>query len=230
MKVEVHADADAVARAAAAIVAVQARAAVAARGRFVMAVSGNPAPRLMLRALATEDMPWKATYVAQTDECLASSRAPAGDLDDLRESLLRHTPLPAAHIVDMPVAAAAGAARYALTLGDLAGRPPVLDLVLLDLGTDGATAALVPGDPVQDVLDADVAITGVYQGRQWMTLTSPTIDRARCRLWLVTGSDKTEMLARLRDGDRSIPAGRISQDHALVLADRMAAGDRGPRY
>jgi len=44
---------------------------------------------------------------------------------------------------------------------------------------------------------------------------------ARCRLWVVTGSDKTHMLARPREGDRSTPAGRIRQDHAL---------DRGPRY
>ena len=42
-------------------------------------------------------------------------------------------------------------------------------------------------------------------------------------MWLVTGSDKIEALARLRDGDVSIPAGRIQRDQALVLADRAAA-------
>jgi 6-phosphogluconolactonase len=57
-----------------------------------------------------------------------------------------------------------------------------------------------------------------------MTLTYPVLDRARRVLWLVTGAEKVGMLARLRTGDRSIPAGRVSQEHALVLADRAAAG------
>jgi len=32
------------------------------------------------------------------------------------------------------------------------------------------------------------------------------------------------MLTRLREGDLSIPAGRIRRDNALVVADRTAAG------
>ena len=42
-----------------------------------------------------------------------------------------------------------------------------------------------------------------------MTLTYPALDRARRVLWLVTGAEKVGMLARLRAGDRSIPAGRV---------------------
>ena len=56
-----------------------------------------------------------------------------------------------------------------------------------------------------------------------MTLTYPILDRARRVLWLVTGAEKAEMLGRLLDGDRSIPAGRVRRDRALVLADRPAA-------
>jgi 6-phosphogluconolactonase len=56
-----------------------------------------------------------------------------------------------------------------------------------------------------------------------MTLTFPIINRSRLVLWLVTGHEKAEMLVRLRDGDRSIPASRVRQDRALVLADRAAA-------
>jgi len=67
-------------------------------------------------------------------------------------------------------------------------------------------------------------VTGIYQGRRRMTLTYPILNRARRVLWLVTGSEKAPMLVRLREGDPSIPAGRVNQERALVLADRAAAG------
>jgi 6-phosphogluconolactonase len=116
---------------------------------------------------------------------------------------------------------------YALTLQQLAGSPPVIDLAHLGLGPDGHTASLVPGDPVLDVTDADVALTGPYQGRRRMTLTYPMLNRSRRILWLVTGGEKAEMLSRLCGGDRSIPAGRIDQHQAVVLADREAAARLG---
>jgi 6-phosphogluconolactonase len=101
----------------------------------------------------------------------------------------------------------------------------MLDLVHLGLGPDGHTASLVPGDPALEVTDRDVVANGVYQGRRRMTLTYPILNRARRILWIVTGGEKFEMLSRLRNGDESIPAGRVRRDHALVLADRAAGGD-----
>jgi len=228
MKLEALADGGAVARAGAAFIAGEARAAVAARGRFTVALSGGRTPWVMLRALAgMADVPWGSVHVFQVDERIA----PAGDADrnltHLAESLLDRAPLGAAQMHAMPVEfpdVAVAAARYGATLRELAGSPPVLDLVHLGLGPDGHTASLVPGDPVLDVADADVAVTGVYQGRRRMTLTYPAIDRARRILWLVTGGEKAAMLARLRQADPGIPAGRVRQENALVLADRGAAG------
>ena len=230
MKMKILADADAVAQEAATVIAAEARAAVAARSRFIVAVSGGHTPWQMLRALAGEDVPWQGIHVVQVDERVAPAGLPDRNLTHLRESLLAHAPLRPEQIYAMPVEAPdleAAATRYALTLQQIADSPPVLDLVHLGLGPDGHTASLVPGDPVLDVTEADVALTGVYQGRRRMTLTYPLLNRARCILWVVTGSEKTEMLVRLRDGDQSIPAGRIRRDQALVLADRAAAEKLG---
>jgi 6-phosphogluconolactonase len=227
MRFEVLNDAESVAQAGAVTIAANAREAVASRGRFTLAVSGGHTPWIMLRALATEDVPWAAVHIFQVDERVAPDGDPDRNLTHLRDSLLQHVSLRADQIHAMPVESPdldASAMSYALTLRDIAGSPPVLDLVHLGLGPDGHTASLVPGDPVTEISDADVAVTGVYQGRRRMTLTFPALNRARRVLWVVTGSEKMEMLRRLRDGDVSIPAGRVRQDTATVLADRASTG------
>jgi 6-phosphogluconolactonase len=231
MRIQVLADADAVAQAAAIFIAVEARAAVTARGRFVMAVSGGHTPWQMLRALANETVPWKDMHVVQVDERVAPAGDPDRNLTHLRQSLLENAPLPPEQIHAMPVEEKdleAAAASYARLLQQIAGSPPILDLAHLGLGPDGHTASLVPNDPVLAVTDRDVALTGIYQKHRRMTLTYPMLNRSRRILWLVTGPEKVEMLRRLRSGDISIPAGRIRQDVALVLADRAAAGETKP--
>jgi len=233
MKLEVLDDPDSVAQAAAATIAADARAAMAARGHFTFAVSGGHTPWIMLRGLAGEDIPWAGVHVFQVDERVAPDGHPDRNLTHLRESLLQHAPLRPEQIHAMPVESPdlkAAAAQYAVALREIGGSPPVLDLVHLGLGPDGHTASLVPGDAVLGVTDADVAPTGVYQGRRRITLTYPMLNRARRVLWVVTGSEKVEMLRRLRDGDVSIPAGRIQREQALLLADRAAAGQLAAEY
>ena len=197
MKLEVFDDDDAVAKAAAATIAADARAAVAARGRFIMAVSGGKTPWVMLRELANEDVPWQNVHVFQIDERIAPAGDPDRNLTHLRASLLEHASLPPEQIYPMPVEfpdLEAAAKQYARTLEQVAGSPPVLDLAHLGMGPDGHTASLVPGDPVTNVTDADVGLTGVYMGRRRMTLTYPVINRSRRILWLMTGSEKVTML------------------------------------
>ncbi len=227
MQVEILPDAAAVAKKAAATIATDAWEAVRQRGRFIMAVSGGRTPWLMLRELANEQVPWSKVHVFQIDERVALAGDPDRNLTHLRASLLEHAPLAPEHLYPMPVELPdldAAAQQYARTLESVAGAPPVLDLAHLGLGPDGHTASLIPNDPVLNVTDAEVAITGVYQGRRRMTLTYPAINRSRRILWLVTGSDKVPALRKLRAADPSIPAGQITQAQALLFADRAAAG------
>lgn len=227
MNIEVYADADTVAREAARFIAKEAQDAIVTRGKFVLAVSGGKTPWVMLRDLAQEAVPWKSMHVVQVDERIAPEGDPDRNLTHLRDSLLEQAPLRPEQIYAMPVNAddlEAACRQYAQILESIAGSPALLDLVHLGLGPDGHTASLVPGDPVLNVKDADVALTGLYQNRRRMTLTYPIINRARRVLWLATGTEKTGMLARLQAGDVSIPAGRVNRNRAVILADRAAAG------
>jgi len=226
MKIGVLDNADEVALKAASIIAEEARKSVALRGSFILAVSGGKTPWKMLRALADEDVPWEGIHVLQVDERLAPDGHPDRNMTHLLESLFGYAPVVPEQIHAMQVEEKdplAAAACYAHPIREIAGPKAIIDLVHLGLGSDGHTASLIPGDPVLDVTDKDVALTGIYQGRRRMTLTYPVINRARKILWLITGSEKGEMLQRLLDCDLSIPAGRISQENAMVLADKDAA-------
>jgi 6-phosphogluconolactonase len=209
-------DAAAAALATAGMIADRARAAVDERGAFTLAVSGGTGPWQAFRLLADADVPWEAVEIFQVDERVAPPGDDDRNLTHLEQSL---PPAAVARLRPMPVEAddlEAAAAEYAALL------PERLDLVHLGLGPDGHTASLVPGDPVLDVTDRDVAITGEYQGRRRMTLTYPAICRARELVWLVTGTSKVEPLRLLLAGDPSIPAGRVAGAPSLVIADRPA--------
>ena len=217
LEIEILPDAEAVARRGAEIVAAAAAEAVADHGRFQFAVSGGRTPWAMFADLAGK-MPWEKTTIYQVDERIAPDGDPDRNLTQLQRAL---PPGGASDVRAMPVTFTdleTAADDYAASL------PEAFDLVHLGLGPDGHTASLIPGDPVLEVTDRDVALTGEYQGRRRMTLTYPVLNRARRILWLVTGDDKVDALARLREGDESIPGGRVSSAHALVVADAAAAG------
>jgi 6-phosphogluconolactonase len=220
IRLEVLADAEAVAARGAAAVAEGVREAIGARGGFTLAVSGGRTPWTMFEILAQEDLPWGHVAIWQVDERIA----PDGDPDRNLTGLAPLLPA-AASVHPMPVTdpdAEAAASRYAGSL------PDAFDLVHLGMGDDGHTASLVPGDPVLAVADRDVAVTGVYRGRRRMTLTFATLARARRVLWLVTGPDKAAALPRLLAGDPAIPAGRVGAAEQLVVVDELAAAGLEP--
>jgi 6-phosphogluconolactonase len=95
---------------------------------------------------------------------------------------------------------------------------PTLDVVHLGLGEDGHTGSLFAGDPLLDVRDRSVGLSGEYQGHARLSLTLPTLNRARCIVWFVVGASRGPALDRLLTADVSIPAGRICQDRAVCFS------------
>ena len=209
---------EATASAAAAEIALRARAAVADHGSFTLALSGGRSPWRMIAHLFDHDMPWAETTIYQVDERIAPAGDPQRNLSGLLQVLPTGCP---ARVVPMPVEAddlLAASQDYAGAL------PATLDLIQLGLGSDGHTASLVPGDPVLEVTDRDVALTGIYQDRRRMTLTYPRLARSGAILWLVTGAEKQAALASLLGHDPSIPASHVRSAEQILFCDAPASG------
>ena len=226
MNIEVLADPETVAERAAAVIAGEAREAVASRGSFVMAVSGGHTPWLMLRGWP----PRRFHGAPSISSRWMSVWRPPGHADrnltHLRESLLGGSACPNRSMRcrwNRPISAAA-AGSLCRDAAEIAGAPA---------GDRPGAPRPRPRRPHRfagarrsgagQSTNADVALSGPYQGRRRMTLTYPILNRARRILWVVTGSEKAGMVNRLLDGDRSIPAGRVRSDAALLLADCAAA-------
>ena len=220
-------DAAASAARAADEIAAACREGVSERGAALIAVSGGETPWLMLEQLRTLDLAWDRLRVAQVDERITLRGDPRRNLMRLEQILVAGGPLPRANLLAMPVDdadPAQAACDYQRLLESHGGRPLQLDLVHLGLGSDGHTASLVPGDPVLEVHDRDVAVTGEYQGLRRMTLTLPALGRARRRLWLVSGAAKAARLQQLLAGVGEIPAVRVPRHSTLVICDAAATG------
>lgn len=219
IELEVAGDEKAASRRAAELIAAAGGEAETERNQFAVAMSGGRSPWAMLAILGElEEMPWDKTELFQVDERVASPGSPDRNLTHMvlglsmdHQRALRPMPVTQRDLE-------AAAREYESSL------PERLDLVHLGLGPDGHTASLIPGDPVLDVTDRRVALTGEYQGHPRMTLTYPALDEARQIVWLVTGPDKVEPLQKLLAADDSIPAGRVRNENMIVVADEAAAG------
>jgi 6-phosphogluconolactonase len=227
MRIETHADGDAVAQRTAEVVADAAREGARRHGRAVLAFSGGSTPAPMLERLARMDVRWNATHILQVDERVAPEGHEDRNWTMITNSLLAGADIPDALLHPMPVTdddldAAAG--RYARRLQTVAGVPPIADVVHLGIGDDGHTASLVPGDPVLDVRDRWVAVAGPYQGRMRMTLTYPAINAGRLLVWQITGAEKA---AAVREGlqGRRVPASKVRRRDVVVIATREAAAE-----
>jgi 6-phosphogluconolactonase len=225
MKTEIFPQAGDVAEAAAAYLAQQITTTLATKSTFSMAISGGRTPWEMLKILAKADLTWQRVNLFQVDERVAPDGHADRNLTQLFQAIAGTPMVTQLRIFPMPVLAAdleEGCREYTQVIHEVT-EGKGLDLIHLGLGIDGHTASLVPEDGVMEVQDRLVACTqNTYQGRIRMTLTYPLLNSAKQLLWIVTGSEKQEMVKRLLQQDPSIPAGSIRQENALLLVDQAA--------
>ncbi|HEX8102691.1 MAG TPA: 6-phosphogluconolactonase [Solirubrobacteraceae bacterium] len=143
-------------------------------------------------------------------------------LDGLPEELAPR----AVHRIEGERGAEAAAEHYEALIRAELGDAPVFDLVLLGLGPDAHCASLFPGKPaieVRDHLIAAVPEAGMEPYVPRVTFTLPLINDAREVLFMVSGADKAEAVARAfgDPADPVSPAAHVRP--ARVLLDEAAA-------
>ena len=212
-------------RAAAEFIARTLGQAVRERGLAALAISGGRSPWGMLDLLGALAVSWEAVHLFQVDERIVPSGDDARNWKSFgRTELARR--FPPANLHPMPVEIAdpeAAALRYATTLAEWAGEPPVLDVAHLGIGADGHTASLFAGDAPLLETRRTVAVSRSYAQHRRLTLTLPALNRARHVVWFALGPERRTALTRLFDGDAAIPATRVQRDRATCFTDREAS-------
>jgi 6-phosphogluconolactonase len=225
MQIEICPTATAAGTRAAELIAGRLHTAVAERGYGTVALSGGGTARRLLPELTSIALPWPHIHVFQVDERIVRADDERSNMRAIRFAFEK-SDIPADHLHHMPVASASpaeGAAEYAVDLGAIAGSPPRLDVVHLGLGDDGHTASLVMGDRAVEAIGV-VAVTGLYEGVQRMTLTLRVLNLARFRVWLVCGQSKRSVVKRLLAGDPEVIASRILMQDSILVLDEAASG------
>ncbi len=233
-------DASAVAVAAADRFVALARQSIDERGSFRVALSGGSTPRRIYPLLVAEPrvgaVDWSRVDFFWGDERAVPPDHPDSNfgiayqmllaaLPNLRPQAIHRMP---AEAPDLDAAALAYEAELRLAFGARGDEPPVFDLIWLGMGPDGHTASLFPDSAALDVTDRWVVANWAPGPQAWrMTLTFPVLDAARELLFVVTGADKAEALARVRAGDRELPAARLGAQQVEWLIDAAAAGESG---
>jgi len=202
------------------------RSAVAARGRFVVSLSGGSTPLPMYRALAARnDLPWRDTWVAWGDERYVPPEHPDSNAGAAREAFLDAVPVPREQVLPWPHLATpeGSASAYAATLRGALGDAPTFDLTLLGLGADGHTASLFPGTGAALEPALTLVVRPPDQPRTRLSLGAAALSRSRVVAFLVRGEEKRAALRATLHGTGDLdrfPARAIGAlERLLVITD-----------
>ena len=216
---------------------VRARAAIEDHGRFAVALSGGSTPHEMFELLASpefaEDIDWAHVHVFWSDERCVPPDDARSNYGQARQALLAPIQMPEENIHRMrgELDPHDGAADYSERLTAFFGPAIVFDLIYLGLGRDGHTASLFPRSAALDVTDQPcvaLEVPGNAIAAWRLSLTYPVLNAARCAMFMVTGKDKADVVARVLEGPRAVadlPAQGVEPAHGTLvwLLDSAAA-------
>ena len=210
------------------------------RGLFTLALAGGSTPRLLYALLADEtfsrQIAWSETHIFWSDERCVPPHHPDSNFRMADQALLAHISIPEGMVHRMrgedPPREAAEA--YERELKNCVGDEGELDLIILGMGADGHTASLFPGTAALREGERRVVANYAPALDSWrLTLTLPCINRARNVVFLVSGEDKSETLARIvaaeddSEGpeEGALPASLVhpARGPAIWLVDEAAA-------
>jgi 6-phosphogluconolactonase len=203
-----------------------------AKAPYRLALSGGSTPRGCYRNLAhLHQVPWQQVEIYQGDERFVPPGDPDSNYRMIREALLKEVAPRGVFAMPTDGTPEEAARTYEEMLRQQYGGSSLVagrfffDLQVLGLGEDGHTASLLPGQPVLENRRDWVAPVPHGRPEARLTLTYPALESSRLVLFLVSGAAKREAMARARDGDPALPAGRLRpQGEVIWLADRAAAG------
>lgn len=236
-------DRQAWAAAAAELVQAVGQEAVAARGHFLIALSGGATPEFLYRALTSppfvDRFDWSRTTFFFSDERCVPPDDPRSNYALANKSLF--TPL---HIAPSQVyrmagespdpQAAAIESEQQLRRATRTDAPaqPQLDLILLGLGEDGHIASLFPGTPILRDRQSMIAVTQSPKDPPTrLTMTLGVINRASVVLFLVSGAAKAGVVSAILDpkseAERQLPASLVAPEEGRLiwLLDQAAAAE-----
>jgi 6-phosphogluconolactonase len=235
--VQVFPDPESVARAAAEAIVEAATEAADRSGRFVVALSGGSTPRSLYHHLAApgfaDRMPWDAFHVFWGDERCVPPFDPDSDYRMAKEAMLDHVPISPGRVhrirgEDPPDQAAEDYERVLRRSFGVAEGPPIrqdgarFDLVLLGMGEDGHTASLFPASgAVHETQRWVIRVEADVSPRNRVSVTTPVLNAAARKLFLVTGVGKAPTLSRVLEGPRDpdvLPAQAIEDAEWFVDA------------
>lgn len=212
------------------------RIAAAVRRGGHIALAGGSTPRHVYEQLAETDLDWSATELWLGDDRCVPADHEHSNYRMVTEELTDRIPPDrrprALHKIrgELGPGPAAEAFEQDLRQAFPNAELPIFDLILLGLGPDAHTASLFPGDAAlgeRQRWAVGVEIPGMAPLVPRVTLTLPVLDAARQVLFLISGADKAEAVARaFADApDPDAPASLVRPEHGAltVLLDAGAA-------
>lgn len=204
--------------------------AIEARGVFRVSLSGGSTPKRLYELLAKRDLDWDRIQWFWGDERNVPQDHEDSNYRMVRESLLNYLPADHVHAYPVPVDPSSPhetSRQYESELREMfvGDAFPRWDLALLGMGDDAHTASLFPGTEAiaeneRWFVDNYVPKFDAYR----YTLTSPAINSARERWFLVSGANKKGALDRIWNADRNVdeyPSQLIESPTWFVTQDAM---------